>query len=123
VSGGIVWLLVLAGGAGAVTRFGVDGVLTARTPGYFPWATLVINLTGSLLLGVLTGLTLHHGSPADVKAVLGTGFCGGYTTFSTASVEAVRLARRGDLVAALTQLVASAGGTLAAAALGIQLAS
>jgi fluoride exporter len=95
----IVLLPVLAGGAGAAGRFAADGAIKARVGDAFPWSTLVINVTGSLVLGVLTGLALRHGAPGDLRTVLGTGFCGGYTTFGTASVETVRLARRGSWTA------------------------
>ena len=57
--------------------------------------TSVINVTGSFVLGVLTGLSLYHAFPADAKLVLGTGFCGAYTTFSTFTFETVRLAETG----------------------------
>lgn len=87
-------LIALAGGAGAVTRFVADGAIARHNRWRVPLGTFVINVTGSFLLGLLTGLFVL--SPADssgatLKAVLGTGFCGGYTTFSTASVESVRL--------------------------------
>lgn len=112
----------LAGGLGAVARVVLDGALTARRPHPLPWPTLLVNVTGSLLLGLLTGLVLFHAAPAELRTVLGTGFCGGYTTFSTASVATVRLAegRRPGLAAL------NAAGTLAltclAAALGLALA-
>ncbi len=119
----IVALLCLAGGAGAATRFVLDGALCARFGTTFPWATLLINLTGSVLLGVLTGLTLFHGSPDQVRVVLGTGFCGGYTTFSTASFETVRLVQEGASARAVAYPVASVLGALAAAGIGLALAS
>jgi len=83
---------VAAGGAvGAVARFTVDGALTGRRTGAFPLATLLINIVGSVLLGVLTGLVLFQHVPDGWRVVLGTGFCGGFTTFSTASFASVRL--------------------------------
>ena len=60
----------------------------------FPWPTTIINLSGSLALGVLTGLVVARLAPTDVAAVIGTGFLGGYTTFSTASYETVQLVRQ-----------------------------
>lgn len=117
----IVWM-ALAGGLGAVCRFVVDGELKARVQGAFPLATLVINVLGALLLGIVTGLVLHHGTSPDLKLVVGTGFCGGFTTFSTAMVETVRLvqARRGGL--AVGYLAATVVLGLAAAVLGLWLA-
>ena len=86
--------IAIAGALGAITRFLLDEVVQRRTHTARPLGTLVINTSGSLILGVLTGLALYHALPADAKTVLGTGFCGAYTTFSTFSYQTVRLARR-----------------------------
>jgi CrcB protein len=108
------WLaFVIAGAVGAPLRYLVDIAITERTKGAFPWATFVINVTGSFLLGLLTGLGLHHGLPKTARLVLGTGFCGAYTTFSTFSFETVRLVEEGESLAA----VKNAAGTLVVAAL------
>lgn len=96
----IVLLVGLAGGLGAMARFSLDSWITARWRAQIPIGTVVINVTGSLLMGLLVGWALRSGGDA-VLAVLGTGFLGGYTTFSTASVEAARLARSGRGTAAL----------------------
>lgn len=88
-----VLLLAVLGGIGAATRFVLDGLVNRRWSGEFPAATLVVNVTGSFLIGVLSA-TVATDHP-DVFAVAATGFCGGYTTFSTAMVESVRLAREG----------------------------
>ena len=117
-----VLLVLLAGGAGAVARFVVDGAVRARRDTAFPWATLLINVTGSLLLGVLTGLVEARSAPGALRTVLGTGFCGGYTTFSTASFETVRLLQRGRYAAAAGNAAATLGLTVAAATAGIALA-
>lgn len=86
--------LVLAGGAGASVRYVVDGMIKSRTSGStFPWSTAIINLTGSPVLGFITGLVASRIASTDVSAVVGTGFLGGYTTFSTASYETVHLIR------------------------------
>ncbi|MGI8459527.1 MAG: fluoride efflux transporter FluC [Propionibacteriaceae bacterium] len=85
-------LLVCVGGAlGAALRFVIDGHIRSRVELRFPLATTVINVTGSLLLGLLTGLSLGHGVPQMWHAAVGTGVLGGYTTFSTAGFETVRL--------------------------------
>lgn len=81
----------LAGGVGAVLRFVVDSAIAARAHRSAPMGTLVINISGSFLLGLLTSIALGHGGLTEVETVLGTGLLGGYTTFSTASVEAVNL--------------------------------
>lgn len=108
------WLaFVLAGALGAVTRFVVDGAVGARTRGDFPWGTFLINVTGSLVLGFLTGLSLYHAFPKAPRVVLGTGFCGAYTTFSTFTFETVQLLEDG----AVGEALGNALGTLVVAAL------
>lgn len=110
----IIVLTLVAGAAGAVTRFLVDAEVKRRLPTPFPWATFGINVTGSLLLGVLAGAVLFHDQPSAWQTVLGTGFCGGYTTFSTASFETVRLVQQKAhgraLLNALGSLIASVAG-------------
>ncbi|MBD7997578.1 MULTISPECIES: fluoride efflux transporter CrcB [Oerskovia] len=91
---GIFLLLAIAGGLGAGTRFVVDGLIRSKVKTAFPWPTAIINMSGSLVLGVLTGLVVSKIASTDVSAVIGTGFLGGYTTFSTASYEAVQLVRQ-----------------------------
>ena len=116
----MIGLLVgLAGGLGAVARFLVDAVVGRRTRRTgLPLGTLAVNVTGSFLLGWLTGWwALHTGDPG-YRIVLGTGFLGGYTTFSTASVEAVRLARAGTRLRAGVHAVATLLLSVAGAALG-----
>lgn len=110
---------VVLGGLGATTRLVVDGAVRSRWRTTLPWATVLINVTGSLLLGVLTGLVLYRGVTADIRLVLGTGFCGGYTTFSTASVETVRLAQQRRFAAAVLNALGTAGLSVAAAAVGL----
>jgi CrcB protein len=85
--------VALAGGLGAAARFVLDGVVRGRTASRttFPVGTFVINATGSLLLGLVVGLTSAQLLPETLHAVVGAGFLGGYTTFSTASFETVRL--------------------------------
>lgn len=116
-------LVSLGGGVGAALRFWLDGLVKARVrgtaPGGFPLGTFVINVSGSLVLGVLTGLGESGALGPSMVAVLGTGMMGGYTTFSTASVETVQLLRSGETRTAvlngLGMLVVSVG----AAALGL----
>ena len=83
--------ICVAGGVGAVLRFVVDGLVRARARTVFPVGTALINVTGSFVLGVLTGLALGAVLPPEWELILGTGVMGGYTTFSTASVETMRL--------------------------------
>jgi CrcB protein len=118
----LLWVS-LAGAAGAVARFVVDGAVRHRWAPAFPWATLAVNVSGSALLGLVTGAVLFAGLPDLVRAVVGVGFCGGYTTFSTASFETVRLARQGRASAALANAVGSLLLTVAAAAVGLAAAA
>ena len=83
-------LLAIAGGIGAVLRFMLDGAVRRAVGGRWPWGTALINVSGSFLLGLLTALA-GRGLPPEVLLVLGTGLLGGYTTFSTAAYETVRL--------------------------------
>jgi CrcB protein len=115
--------IAIAGALGAPARFLLDGYVQDHTSGEQPLGTLVINVTGSLLLGFLTGLALYHAFPATPKTVLGTGFCGAYTTFSTFTYETVRLAEEGEYISALRNLVASLLVPAAAAAAGLALAA
>jgi fluoride exporter len=119
----IVVVVALAGGVGAVARYLVDGAVSARVSGPFPWGTTTVNLTGSFVLGLLTGLVWYHGLPSHLDAVLGTGLCGGLTTWSTASWESVRLVERGLLTHALAYGVGALVVAALAAAGGMALAS
>jgi fluoride exporter len=112
----VVVALALAGGLGAACRFMLDGAIRGRIRRRFPIGTAVINLSGSFLLGLVTGLALAHALPPEWRLILGTGFLGGYTTFSTASFETVRLAlERRWGAAALNGFGIMAGAFLAAA--------
>lgn len=113
-----VWL-ALAGGLGAGARFVLDGVLTDHSRRSLPTATLVINVVGSFLLGVVTGWVAAHDGSAVVRAVAGVGFLGGFTTFSTASVELVRLVRADRPWAAAGLAVVMVGFSVGAALLGL----
>lgn len=113
-------LLALAGGAGAAARFALDGELRRRWPSQFPWGVLVVNVLGSLLLGFLTGRVID-GADEAWRLVLGVGFCGGFTTFSTAVADTVRLAREGALRSALLNLGGTLALTVLAAAFGLGL--
>lgn len=112
--------LAVAGGAGAIVRFVVDGLLRDRIGARLPWGTAIINVSGSFLLGLLTGLAAH-GLPAAALLVLGTGLLGGYTTFSTASVETVRLIGQRRYAASLAYGLGVLILSVAAGALGLRL--
>lgn len=114
---------LVAAGIGAPARYLLDAAVQDRTGGAFPWGTLVVNLTGCLALGVVTGLGIHHGLGATARTVLGSGGLGAYTTFSTFTFETVRLAEAGALDEALRNVAATAAAGLAAAAAGLALAA
>jgi CrcB protein len=114
-----LWI-VLAGGAGAVARLVLGGVVNAWTGARYPVGTTVINLSGSLLLGLVVGLA-GAVLPEPARLVLGTGFLGGYTTFSTAAVETVRLAAEQRRLAAWAHGLGMCGAAVALAALGLWL--
>ena len=115
--------IALAGAVGAPARYLVDGVVLDGTECGLPAGTFVVNVSGSFLLGVLTGLALYHAFPSTPKTILGAGFCGAYTTFSTFTYEIVRLAEQGARRSALRVLLASLVGPALAAALGLALAA
>jgi CrcB protein len=112
----------LAAGVGAVARYLVDQVVQLRSRAEFPMGTLLVNLSGSLLLGLTTGLALHHGLATTATILIGTGFAGGYTTLSTWAWESLALAEQGDLLEAAVNVAGSFLGGLAAAAAGLGLA-
>jgi CrcB protein len=117
----IVLAVALGGFVGAPARYLADRYVAGRVASDFPWGTFAINLSGSLLLGVLTGLDLHGQIEPSVQALLATGFCGAYTTFSTWSFETVRLFEEGDYAEAVTNALASLALGLVAAGAGLAL--
>jgi fluoride exporter len=120
--GSLVVLCVAIGGlVGAPTRFLVDRLVADRMESDFPLGTLLINVSGSFVLGLLTGLDLAGQMPLLVKALIGTGFCGAYTTFSTWSFETVRLLQEGEYLEAFANAVFSVVVGLAAAGAGMAL--
>jgi CrcB protein len=118
----MAYLLAAVGGAlGALARWEVATGLPP-TPGGWPWATLLVNLTGCLLLGLLLGAVLaRHPDRTWLRPLLATGVLGGYTTYSTFAVDVVRLADDGAWGTAAGYVVASAAGGVLAAAAGVRL--
>jgi CrcB protein len=115
--------LALAGACGALLRYEVELHVRRRLGPRFPYGTLLINVTGAFVLGVLTGLAAHHGVRTGVVTVAGTGLLGAYTTFSTFSYDTVALAEQGRMGRAVTNVGATLVTGLGAAALGILLGS
>jgi CrcB protein len=111
--------IALGGAAGTLARAGLAEAWPVRA-GAWPWATFAANVGGTLLLGVVAGLTRRR--PSLLAPLVGTGFCGALTTFSTFQVEAIRLARADALALALAYVVASLVVGLATVAVALRLA-
>ena len=114
--------VALAAGLGAVARYLLDQIVTHRGDSPLPWGTGAVNVSGSLLLGLVTGLSVHHGLPAGLTVTLSAGFAGGYTTWSTWLWESLALAETGALAEAAANLAVSLSLGLAAAGAGFGLA-
>ncbi len=116
-------LLVLLGGMiGAPARYLTDRAVQAGHDSVFPWGTFAVNLAGSLILGVLLGAEHHLGLSSSVLLLLGTGFCGGLTTFSTFGYETLRLLEDGAIGEAGLNVIGSLAIGVLAAWLGYRLA-
>jgi CrcB protein len=112
-------LLVAIGAAiGAPLRYLTDRLVQSRHDSVFPWGTLIVNVVGSLVLGVVVGLPANNA----VLALAGTGFCGALTTYSTFSYETLRLTQEGARLYALANIVMSVVAGLVAAYAGVALA-
>jgi CrcB protein len=116
--------VTVAGAVGAPARYLLDRAVQRRVGRtLFPWGTFAVNITGSLLLGLVTGAALYHGFHGAPRAWLATGFCGAYTTFSTLTFETLGLAEAGDRTPAVANVVASLLAGTAAAAAGLAIAA
>ena len=110
-----VWVaVVLIGGAGSVLRFYVDGIVTSAIGRDFPYGTLAVNLSGAVLLGLITGLALT----GNAALLAGTAAVGSYTTFSTWMLETQRLTEERQYRKAVLNIVVSLVLGVAAAELG-----
>lgn len=117
------WLLVVAGGmVGAPLRYLTDRAVQARHDSVFPWGTLVVNVSGCLVLGLLTGAATVGAASSQLRLLLGTGLCGALTTYSTFSYETLRLAEDGARLFAVANVMASVAAGLGAAFAGAALA-
>ncbi|MFF8475621.1 fluoride efflux transporter CrcB [Streptomyces sp. NPDC015414] len=117
------WLLVVLGAAvGAPLRYLTDRAVQARHDSLFPWGTFVVNVTGCLVLGLLTGAASTGAAGQHLQLLLGTGLCGALTTYSTFSYETLRLTEAGAALYAAANAAASVVAGLAAAFAGVWLA-
>ena len=120
-----MWLtagVAVASGLGSVARYSVDQAIRRRATSRMPYATLLVNVTGSFVLGLVVGLSQHHGLGSEMTLLLGTGFAGGYTTLSTWAWETLFLARNQQPRTAFLNLAVSIVLGLMAAGAGLGLA-
>lgn len=117
------WLLVIVGAAvGAPLRYLTDRAVQSRHDTVFPWGTFTVNVTGCLVLGLLTGAVTAGAASSHAQLLLGTGLCGALTTYSTFSYETLRLAEDGARFYAAANVVASVVAGLGAVFAGVTLA-
>ncbi|MFF0833378.1 MULTISPECIES: fluoride efflux transporter CrcB [unclassified Streptomyces] len=117
------WLLVVLGAlVGAPLRYLTDRAVQARHDSLFPWGTFVVNVTGCLVLGLITGAASAGAAGQHLQLLLGTGLCGALTTYSTFSYETLRLTEAGASLYAAANVAASVVAGLAAAFAGVWLA-
>ncbi len=118
----LLYLLIALGGAlGSVSRFALNGLISNQWGATFPWGTLVINVTGSFLIGFFFTLTEPGGrvfASSNTRQFFMTGICGGYTTFSSFSLQTLNLARDGEWLRAGAYTVGSVVLCLVAVWLG-----
>ncbi|WP_181804694.1 fluoride efflux transporter CrcB [Streptomyces shenzhenensis] len=117
------WLLVVLGAmVGAPLRYLTDRAVQARHDSVFPWGTFVVNVTGCLILGLLTGAASAGAAGPHLQLLLGTGLCGALTTYSTFSYETLRLTETGAGLYAAANVAASLVAGLGAAFAGVAIA-
>ena len=119
----LLWYVALGSAVGGVTRVLVGSSIQERFTGAYPMGTFIVNITGSLALGFLMRYALATPTvSAEMRALLTTGFCGGYTTFSTFSYESFTLGRADRFVSAAVYVAVSVTGGILAACAGYLLA-
>jgi CrcB protein len=117
---GVLAAIAVGGAVGAPARYGLTQLIGTRAD-TFPWATFWVNVSGSLALGALVAWLVGRGRDGGrLRALLGTGLLGAYTTYSTFAVEADRLLQHGHAAVALAYVVGSVGAGLAAVAAGLR---
>jgi CrcB protein len=117
------WLLVIAGAVvGAPLRYLTDRAVQSRHDSVFPWGTLLVNVSGSFVLGLLTGAAAQGAASSHLQLLLGTGLCGALTTYSTFSYETLRLTETGAGLYAVANIVGSVTAGLGAAFVGVSVA-
>lgn len=123
ISAGMILSVAAGGAVGASLRYLVTSATTALIGHGFPWGTLLVNVAGSLVMGVLIGLFAHSLQPGPaLRAFLVTGLLGGFTTFSAFSLDAVTLIQRGEMLSAGGYMVGSVVFSVGGLFLGLLLA-
>ena len=116
----MLWYIAFGSAIGGVSRYLFGGVVQRLAGGTIPVGTLVVNITGSFLLGAILRYAIDTpGLTPELRALLTVGFCGGYTTFSTFSYETVALMEDGEWSRAAAYLTLSVGLSIAATILGL----
>jgi CrcB protein len=120
-----LWIAV-GSGLGGMARYACSGLAAAWFGAAFPWGTLIINVLGSFVIGFFAALTGPDGRlmvPGDVRQFVMVGLCGGYTTFSSFSLQTLNLAQNGEMARAGLNIAASVALCLASVWLGAVLAA
>lgn len=114
--------IFIGGGLGSVIRYGIQQLLHERIVVYsFPWATFIVNVTGSFLIGLFYAISSKFDMPAEIRTFLTAGLCGGFTTFSTFSNDGVEMLRQGESSMCLIYILLSVMLGIAACFLGANL--
>jgi CrcB protein len=109
VHGPYLWI-ALGAAIGGMARYGLSGVIGNWIGATFPWGTLIVNVTGCFVIGIVNMLTGPDGSilvPINARLFMMVGICGGYTTFSSFSLESLNLMRNGEWLAVMAYMVSS----------------
>lgn len=119
----MIAIIAICGAIGSIARYELDQFITDRTRSEMPVGILVINVSGSLILGVFVGLQLRHGMSNNIELAVGTGFCGGFTTFSSLMYESTQLAQAGAYqramgILSLNMILGGIAATIGLAATG-----
>ncbi|MDO8149863.1 fluoride efflux transporter CrcB [Isoptericola sp. b408] len=114
-------LVGIGGGVGAAARFWLADTVKARRPDGFPWGTWIVNVLGSLLIGLVTGWFVFSGDASPGELLLAVGVCGGFTTFSTSIVETATMLRGGRPARAVVHALSTLGVSVLAVAGGLGL--
>jgi len=117
-------LIAIFGAIGTLARYGLQGVVQVRTGSAFPYGTLIVNLSGCFLLGLIGQFTMNRlVIPADWRVAIAVGFFGGYTTFSSFGWETAKMLEDGEWLRAATYVAASVIAGLFLSVAGIHLAN